>query len=80
MERGLVERTKRTREGPGRPTYVYGLPREVERRLASLINPELGWVSLSFDRLRRICRHEKGGYCKEIREQCKANNCPQISK
>ena len=71
IERGLVERIKRTQKGPGRPTYFYSLPVEVERRLTSLINPELGLVSLSFDRLRHIFRHEKGGYCKEIRGPCR---------
>ena len=40
-----------------------------------MIKPELGLVSLSFDRLRLICRHEKGGYYKEIRGKCKTNNC-----
>ena len=80
VEQGLVERTKMPKEGPGRPTYVYGLPSEVKRRLSSLINPRLGLVSLSFDRLRRICRHEKGGYCKEIRGRCEPNKCPQIMK
>jgi len=80
VEQRLVERIKRPRSGPGRPIYIYSLPSEVKRSLSSLIKPELGIVSLSFDRLKRICRHEKGGYCKEIRGQCKPINCPQILK
>jgi predicted ArsR family transcriptional regulator len=80
VDQRLVERVKRSQSGPGRPTYLYRLPVEVKRSLSSLINPELGLVSLSFDILRRVCRHEKGGYCKEIRGQCKAINCPQIMK
>jgi predicted ArsR family transcriptional regulator len=80
VEQRLVERIKRPQSGPGRPIYIYSLPSEVKRSLSSLINPELGLVSLSFDSLRRVCRHEKGSYCKEIRGQCKAINCPQIRK
>jgi len=33
-------------------------------------------VTLFFQSLRRVCRHEKGGYCKE-RAGCEADNCPQ---
>jgi predicted ArsR family transcriptional regulator len=62
IERGLVERVKWPQSGRGRPTYLYKLPGEVKRSLSSLLNPELGLVSLSFDGLRRVCRHEKGGY------------------
>ena len=77
---GIIHRQKAPQQGPGRPIYVYSLPPEVKRRLASLLNPELGLVSLPFNRLKRICRHEKGGYCKEIRGRCQVTKCPQIMK
>ena len=80
IQQGIINRKKAPQQGPGRPTYVYSLPPEVKRRLASLLNPELGLVSLPFNRLKRICRHEKGGYCKEIRGRCQVTKCPQIMK
>jgi predicted transcriptional regulator len=80
IQQGLIERKKNPGEGPGRPVYVYSLPAEVKKRLTSLLNPELGLVSLPFERLKRMCRHEKGGYCKQIRGRCRAINCPQIIK
>jgi hypothetical protein len=42
------------------------------------LRPDLGLVMLSFDALRRLCRHEKGGYCKEIRGGCDSQKCPKI--
>jgi predicted ArsR family transcriptional regulator len=81
VEHGLVVRRKKPQQGPGRPRFAYALPEGVDgRAVSALVDPYKGLVVLSFDRLRRICRHEKGGYCKEIRGRCAPQNCPQIIK
>jgi len=80
-EGGLVVRRKRPQEGPGRPNYTYSLSKGVGgRAVSALVNPYKGLVVLPFEKLHRLCRHEKGGYCKEIRGRCAAQNCPQIVK
>ena len=81
MEQGLVVRRKMPQQGPGRPQFSYSLPKGVDgRAVSALVDPYKGLVVLSFDKLQRICRHEKGGYCKEIRGRCAPRNCPQIIK
>lgn len=81
VDRGMVERSKRPRKGPGRPEFVHRLSGDIDGpTLSSLLDPYRGFVVLSFDRLRRLCRHEKGGFCKEVRCRCAPQNCPQIEK
>ncbi|GAI03582.1 unnamed protein product, partial [marine sediment metagenome] len=81
VEQGLVVRRKRPQQGPGRPQFAYALAKGVDgRAVSALVDPYKGLVVLSFERLRRICRNEKGGYCKEIRGRCAPYNCPQIIK
>ena len=81
VEQGLVVRRKRPQQGPGRPQFTYSLPKGVDgRAVSALVDPYKGLVVLSFDKLQRICRHEKGRYCKEIRGRCAPQNCPQIIK
>jgi len=78
IAKGLVERRKVPKEGPGRPSHRYILSGDVRRSISALLRPDLGLVMLSFDVLRRLCRHEKGGYCKEIRGGCDSQKCPKI--
>ena len=80
IDRGLVERRKEPKEGPGRPSYRYILSGDARRGISALLRPDLGFVMLSFDALRRMCRHEKGGFCKEVRGGCDAQKCPKIVK
>ena len=81
VEHGLVVRWKRPQHGPGRPQFAYALAKGVDgRAVSALVDPYKGLVVLSFDKLQRICRHEKGGYCKEIRGRCAPRNCSQIIK
>ena len=81
LNRGLVERRKQPQKGPGRPVYVYNIPENlIGRQISAILNPGMGLVVLSFDVLRRLCRHEKGGYCKEIRSGCNVLNCPKIMR
>lgn len=35
---------------------------------------------LPFDKLQHLCRHEKGRYCKELRDSCEPPNCTQNMK
>jgi predicted ArsR family transcriptional regulator len=76
--KGLVERRKEPKEGPGRPSYRYSLSGDAGGGISAHLRPDLGLVVLSFDGLRRLCRHEKGGYCKEIRGGCDSQKCPRI--
>ena len=81
VEQDLVVRQKRPQEGPGRPQFTYSLPKGVDgRAVSALVDPYKGLVVLPFERLQRVCRHEKGGYCEEIRSRCAPQNCPQIIK
>ena len=80
LGRGLVERRKQPQVGPGRPVYVYKIPKNIVSPLSVILNLGTGLVVLSFDGLRRLCRHEKGGYCKEIRGGCDARKCPKIMR
>ena len=81
VEHDLVVKRKRPQKGPGRPQFAYALPEGVDgRAVSALVDPYKGLVVLSFDKLQRVCRYEKGGYCKEIRGRCALRNCPQIIK
>ena len=81
LEKGLVERSKQQKNKPGRPTYTYNIPEKLKGRpLTAITTPESNWVVISFDSLSRLCRHEKGGYCKEIRGPCGARYCPKTLK
>jgi len=81
LERGVLERRKQSQIGPGRPTYIYKIPENLKGRpLTTILTSGTNWVVIPFDVLQRICRHEKGGYCKEIRGRCRAINCPKTLK
>ena len=81
LGRGLVQRQKRHQNGLGMPVYLYRIPDNVAGRpLAAILNPRMGLVVVSFDGLRRLCRQEKGGFCKEISGGCDARVCPKIMR
>ena len=76
VERGLV--VKETLPGGrGRPKVRYrltpGLPRDPS-------TTDLQVVMLLFKKLKTVCRHEKGGRCKRIRNRCGPSLCPLIIK
>ena len=80
-DRGLVEKRKQHQNGPGRPVYLYSIPKNLlGRPLSAILNLGTGLVVTSFEGLRRLCRHEKSGFCKEMRGDCDARNCPKIMK
>ena len=81
VDQGLVERLKTPRKGPGRPLLAYKLSGGAsERAVSALSNPSLGLVAVSFEGLRRVCKREKGGFCKEIRGRCAPLSCPLVEK
>jgi len=78
VEQGLVVRRKRPQEGRGRPQFTYSLLKGVDgRAVSALVDLYKGLVVLPFEKLQRICRHEKGRCCKEIRGRCAPKTAPK---
>jgi len=78
---GLIVRDESLKKGPGRPKLVFSLPPRLRRHITlTLTKPYAAIVSLTFQKLRHLCRFEKGGYCKKARRRCESQNCPQILK
>jgi hypothetical protein len=61
--------------GRGRPEILYRVSRQALR-----ISEWEAMVSLPFGRLKRVCRFEKGGWCKEARGECALDFCPLVVK
>ena len=81
LKEGVLIRDKIASEGLGRPRYVYTVSPKVKKQVsAALADPSMELVHLPFSRLKHLCRFEKGGYCKEVRNSCNSRNCPQIRK
>jgi predicted ArsR family transcriptional regulator len=81
LSQGVVVREKTPAAGLGRPKFAYVIPQRVRHQVsAALSDPFIEIVSLPFSRLKHLCRFEKGGYCKQARKGCEAQNCPQIKK
>jgi hypothetical protein len=77
----MIAKAKNLRKGPGRPVLVYTLPPEIKHRVnLTLTDPSTTIVSVTFQKLKHLCRFEKGGYCKERRTVCAPQICPQIIK
>jgi predicted ArsR family transcriptional regulator len=78
---GLVVKEKKPSNGLGRPKLVYLIPPRVRQQIsAALSGPSVEVVSLTFSRLKHLCRFEKGGYCKQGKKRSEAQSCPQIKK
>jgi predicted ArsR family transcriptional regulator len=78
---GMILKAKTLKNGPGRPSFTYSSPPETKQSVAlALTEPHTTIVSLTFQKLKHLCRFEKGGYCKNMRTKCEAQNCPQITK
>jgi len=71
---GLVLR-EAVKYGRGRPEILYRVSRQALRMPEGAV-----MVSLAFQRLRRVCRFEKGGWCKEVRGDCAPDSCPLTFK
>ena len=68
---GTIVKAETAKNGPERPSFTYALPPNTRQRV-DLVVTELQTtiVSLTFQKLRHLCRFEKGGYCKRIRNKC----------
>jgi DNA-binding Lrp family transcriptional regulator len=77
----LVVREKVPLNRRGRPRYNYFLsPRARQQVSAALSDQSITIVTLPFSRIKHLCRFEKGGYCKQLRNSCDARSCPQIPR
>ena len=77
IDDGLIIREKIPSKRRGRPVYAYhasavalALAPEASRRV----------IALEFGDLRRLCRHQRSGRCRETRGRCELGYCPQIRK
>jgi DNA-binding Lrp family transcriptional regulator len=78
---GFIVETRNYKESPGRPGLTHFLPLGMKNRVAlTLTDPYTVIVSLTFQKLRHLCRFGKGGYCKNMRTKCEAQDCPQVTK
>jgi hypothetical protein len=81
IAQGLVLREKETAKGFGRPKFAYHIPSKTTKQVISAFeDPPVELVGIPFSRIRHICRFEKGGYCKETKNNCVPQICPQILK
>ena len=81
VDQGLILKEKTPSKGLGKPRLTYSLPPKLHRQASRLLSDPLGEVvALTFQKLKQLCRFEKGGYCKKIKRKCEAPNCPQIQK
>ena len=81
VEIDLIVKEKTPSKGLGRPKFMYSIPSKVSHQLSHLLSEDCAeLIHLTFNRLKSICKHEKGGYCKKIKGRCEAQNCPQILK
>jgi len=78
VEKGRITREKMPAEGPGRPKFVYSKPPRSRHQASSTLSDSAEVVTLTFKGLRRLCRFQRGGRCREIKDRCEAQNCPQI--
>jgi len=78
---GMIVKAEKARNGPGRPGFTYALPPNIRQRVDLVVRePQTTIVSLTFQKLRHLCRYEKGGYCKKTRNKCAPQNCLQTLK
>ena len=81
VDQGLITETKMPSKGRGRPNFTYTIPQKLHNQATQLLsNPWDKMVTLPFQRIKHLCRFEKGGYCKKIKDSCSPQNCPQIPK
>ena len=81
VDQGLVVEEKVAPKGLGRPRFTYSMLPKVSRQAPRLFSdPSSKIVTLPFQKLRHLCRFEKGGYCKKVKKRCEAQNCLQIIK
>jgi predicted ArsR family transcriptional regulator len=81
LAQGLVVREKAAANSFGRPKFAYHAPSGTTKQVSvALQDSHVELVALPFNRLRHVCRFEKGDRCKETRRDCVPQICPQIRK
>ena len=80
VERGLIIREKTPTAAPGRPKLTYSMSQGPRGGASGALTGSSEVVTLPFRRLRRLCRLQRGGRCRETKDPCEAENCPQIQK
>lgn len=79
MDQGLVLRAETVKNRRGRPEYGYYLTPKLKQRVnLTLTEPYTSLVTLTFTKLKQICRYSKGGFCKAKRRNCASPICPNI--
>ena len=79
MDQGLVLRTENVKNRSGRPEYAYYLTPKLKQHISlRLTEPYTSLVTLTFTRLKQICKHSKGGFCKANKGNCASHLCPHI--
>jgi predicted ArsR family transcriptional regulator len=78
---GIFMRAETAKNSPGRPGFTYTLPPSIRQRVDLVVTEsQTTIVSLTFQKLRHLCRYEKGAYCKKTRSKCVPQNCLQTLK
>lgn len=77
VEKGLIVREKSPSKRRGRPVYLYRASAEALDSASGTLG---GVISLNFSDLKRLCRYQRGGRCRETRGKCEPEYCPQIGK
>ncbi len=77
VEKGLIVRDKSPSKLRGRPIYLY---RASAGALASVSGAPGRVVALSFSDLKRLCRYQRGGRCRETGGRCEPEYCLHIGK
>ena len=81
MSEGLILRAEKVENRRGRPEYSYNLTPKLSRHInLTLKEPHTTLVTLTFTKLKQICKHNKGGLCKAKRRNCTAYICPNIPR
>jgi len=81
MIEGLVSRAENVANRRGRPEYGYYLTPKLKQRVnLRLTEPYTSLVTLTFTKLKQICRHNKSGFCQAKRRNCGSYICPHIMR
>jgi len=78
---GFIRRLKITAKRRGRPKYAYSAtPIGTSTGQIQPSNLPQETVTIRFQKLRQICRHEKGHFCKLAKKRCEPHSCPPITR
>ena len=78
---GLLYRSYEMNQGKrGRPKGVYHVTRNLKRFMEAPQNGNQSMITLTFDRVREMCKHQTDGMCKFFVQiqRCEASGCPYL--